>query len=34
MPVIVRKMRPQDARSFLAVHHAAVRGIAAAGLSA
>ena len=30
MPVIVRKMRPQDARSFLAVHHAAVRGLAAA----
>jgi putative acetyltransferase len=30
MPVIVRKMRPQEARSFLEVHHAAVRGLAAA----
>jgi putative acetyltransferase len=30
MPVIVRRMRPQDARSFLEVHHAAVRGLAAA----
>jgi putative acetyltransferase len=30
MPVTVRKMRPQHARSFLEVHHAAVRGLAAA----
>jgi putative acetyltransferase len=30
MPVIVRKMRSQDARSFLEVHRAAVRGLAAA----
>jgi putative acetyltransferase len=30
MPLTVRKMRPQDARSFLEVHHAAVRGLAAA----
>jgi putative acetyltransferase len=30
MPVIVRKMRPPDARLFLEVHRAAVRGLAAA----
>jgi putative acetyltransferase len=30
MPVTVRRMRPQDARSFLEVHHASVRGLAAA----
>jgi putative acetyltransferase len=29
MPIIVRKMRTEDARSFLEVHHAAVRGLAA-----
>jgi putative acetyltransferase len=29
MPIEVRQMRAEDARSFLAVHHAAVRGIAA-----
>jgi GNAT superfamily N-acetyltransferase len=28
-PVVVREMRPEDARAFLEVHHAAVRGIAA-----
>jgi hypothetical protein len=27
--VLVREMRPDDAREFLEVHHAAVRGIAA-----
>jgi putative acetyltransferase len=30
MPLTVRKMRPQDARVFLEVHHTAVRGLAAA----
>jgi putative acetyltransferase len=30
MPLTVRKMRPQDARSFLEVHHTAVHGLAAA----
>jgi putative acetyltransferase len=30
MPVTVRRMRAQDARSFLEVHHAAVRRLAAA----
>ncbi len=29
MEIVVRKMRDGDARSFLEVHHAAVRGIAA-----
>lgn len=29
MPVVVREMRPEDARAFLEVHHAAVRGLAA-----
>jgi putative acetyltransferase len=29
MPLTVRKMRPDEARTFLEVHHAAVRGIAA-----
>ena len=29
MTVTVRPMRPEDARAFLEVHHAAVRGIAA-----
>jgi putative acetyltransferase len=29
MPVVVRNMRPADARAFLEVHHAAVRGAAA-----
>jgi len=28
-PVTVREMRPEDARRFLEIHHAAVRGIAA-----
>jgi putative acetyltransferase len=28
MPVLVREMRPEDARAFLEVHHAAVRGLA------
>src|SRR5271166_3227875 len=30
MPVSVREMRPEDARAFLEVHHAAVRELAAA----
>jgi GNAT superfamily N-acetyltransferase len=29
MPVNIREMRPEDARRFLEIHHAAVRGIAA-----
>src|SRR5919204_1452883 len=29
MSVLIRAMRPEDARSFLEIHHAAVRGIAA-----
>jgi putative acetyltransferase len=29
MPVTIREMRPEDARGFLEIHHAAVRGIAA-----
>jgi putative acetyltransferase len=29
MSVIVREMRPEDARLFLEIHHAAVRGLAA-----
>ena len=29
MPVTIREMRPEDARRFLEIHHAAVRGIAA-----
>jgi len=29
MPVTVRQMQPEDARRFLDIHHAAVRGIAA-----
>jgi putative acetyltransferase len=29
MPVLIREMRPGDARIFLEVHHAAVRGLAA-----
>jgi putative acetyltransferase len=29
MSLTIREMRPQDARSFLEIHHAAVRGLAA-----
>ena len=29
MSVTVREMRPEDARLFLEIHHAAVRGLAA-----
>jgi putative acetyltransferase len=28
-PIVIREMRPEDAQAFLAVHHAAVRSIAA-----
>jgi hypothetical protein len=28
MPHLIRPMRPEDARAFLEVHHAAVRGLA------
>jgi putative acetyltransferase len=29
LPIVIREMRPEDAPAFLAVHHAAVRSIAA-----
>jgi putative acetyltransferase len=28
MPILIREIRPEDARAFLEVHHAAVRGLA------
>jgi putative acetyltransferase len=28
MPLLIRELRPEDARAFLEVHHAAVRGLA------
>jgi len=29
MDIVIREMRPEDARAFLEIHHAAVRGVAA-----
>jgi putative acetyltransferase len=28
MPILIREIRPEDARTFLEIHHAAVRGLA------
>jgi len=28
VPLLIRELRPEDARAFLEVHHAAVRGLA------
>jgi putative acetyltransferase len=34
MPILIREIRPEDARAFLEVHHAAVRGLASKDYSA
>jgi putative acetyltransferase len=33
MPILIREIRPEDARAFLEVHHAAVRGLASTDYS-